>query len=166
MTITEHIVQIMMNSSRSLFYKVYDRKRVSMWYVKRQATITGKGTQFNGRHKGLHRKVFIGGNVHINDNFEVSGSGSVVIGQDVHIGPNVTICTNTHDWRGGIPYKPGKVINGVTIGSGTWIGRNVLILPGTQIGTNCVIQAGSTIFGRIPSGSVVSSHSIVTIATR
>lgn len=43
----------------------------------------------------------------------------------------------------------------IRIGDDTFIGQNCLILPGTQIGTNCVIGAGSVVRGTIPDHSVV-----------
>lgn len=44
----------------------------------------------------------------------------------------------------------------VTIGAHCWLGANVTILRGTQIGDNCVIGAGCVVKGSIPAGSLVT----------
>lgn len=43
----------------------------------------------------------------------------------------------------------------IKVGNNTFIGTNALLLPNTQIGSNCVIGAGSVVRGRIPDNSVV-----------
>jgi acetyltransferase-like isoleucine patch superfamily enzyme len=43
----------------------------------------------------------------------------------------------------------------IRVGDDTFIGQNCVILPGTRIGTNCVVGAGSVVRGTIPDNSVV-----------
>jgi acetyltransferase-like isoleucine patch superfamily enzyme len=43
----------------------------------------------------------------------------------------------------------------VRVGAGTWIGTNVVVLPGANIGRNCAIAAGAVVRGEIPDHSVV-----------
>lgn len=45
----------------------------------------------------------------------------------------------------------------VRIGRGTWIGKGVTVLHGTDIGERCIIGAHSVVSGRIPAHSVVAS---------
>lgn len=42
----------------------------------------------------------------------------------------------------------------INIGNDVWIGQNVLILPGTNIGNGAVIGAGSVVAGKIPAYSI------------
>jgi acetyltransferase-like isoleucine patch superfamily enzyme len=42
----------------------------------------------------------------------------------------------------------------VIIGDNVWIGGNATILPGTTIGDNCVIGAGSVVTKSIPHNSL------------
>ena len=44
----------------------------------------------------------------------------------------------------------------VRIGSGSWLGANVVILPGTQLGRNCVVAAGAVVRGAFPDHTVVA----------
>jgi acetyltransferase-like isoleucine patch superfamily enzyme len=42
--------------------------------------------------------------------------------------------------------RAGKnVYSDIKVGAGTWIGANVVVLPGVTIGSGCVIAAGSVV---------------------
>jgi len=43
----------------------------------------------------------------------------------------------------------------ITVGDNTYIGLNSIILPGTRIGNNCIIGAGTVVRGMIPDNSTV-----------
>lgn len=43
----------------------------------------------------------------------------------------------------------------VSVGSGSWIGHGAVLLPGTRIGENVVVGAGSVVRGDVPDCSVV-----------
>ena len=44
----------------------------------------------------------------------------------------------------------------VTIGSGSWLGANVIVLPGSQIGRNVAVAAGSVVRGCLPDHCVAA----------
>lgn len=94
----------------------------------------------------------LGRNVYANFNLTLTDDTHIYIGDDVMIGPNVTITAATHPLhpaprRKGLQYnKP------VTIGAGAWIGAGSIILPGVTIGENAVIGAGSIVTKDIPAG--------------
>jgi len=44
----------------------------------------------------------------------------------------------------------------VRIGSGSWLGANVVVLPGTTIGEHVVVAAGAVVRGDIPDHCVVA----------
>jgi acetyltransferase-like isoleucine patch superfamily enzyme len=80
----------------------------------------------------------------------------------VEIGDNVVIAGGvqliTHEgFARMIRYKyPGiQVFGRIRIGSGTMIGLNSILLPGVEIGRNCLIGAGSVVRGTIPDNSLV-----------
>lgn len=58
---------------------------------------------------------------------------------------------------GGLIANQGEIqkIGEIHIGDNVFIGANSFILPGTEIGNNCIIGAGSVVRGKIPDGSVV-----------
>lgn len=84
------------------------------------------------------RQVKVGKNVFINHNCTMMSAGGIEIGNDVQIGPQVTITTTNHDFsdRYTLICKP------VCIQNNVWIGAGALILPGVTIGENAVIAGG------------------------
>lgn len=98
--------------------------------------------------------VYIGKNFFANFNLTILDEGEVHIGDNVFIGPNVSIYTACH------PLNPEERNTGVewaepiTIGDNVWIGGSVTILPGVTIGNNAVIGAGSVVSKDIPAGSL------------
>lgn len=103
----------------------------------------------------------IGERFYANYNFTVLDVCPVKIGNDVMIGPNVSIMTPMHPLRfedrnirtreSGELYdlEYGKPI---TIGDNCWIAANVTITGGVTIGNGCVIGAGSVVTRDIPDG--------------
>jgi serine acetyltransferase len=44
----------------------------------------------------------------------------------------------------------------VEIGSGSWLGAGVVILPGARLGRNVVVAAGAVVRGEVPDHAVVA----------
>jgi galactoside O-acetyltransferase len=78
------------------------------------------------------------------------GHGTIRIGEATQIGPCSLITTTDHDYHGALEthFKP------VIIGKHVWIGANVTILPGVEIGDRAVIGAGSVVTKDIPPGAM------------
>ncbi len=100
--------------------------------------------------------VFVGNGVHISQGCIISALNSIIIEEDVIVGPNVMIIDNTRipgDVR--FPIKDQKLkIGSVRIGAGSFIGYGACVLPNVDIGKHCVIGALSVVNQDIPSYSV------------
>lgn len=105
---------------------------------------------------GNHIKV--GKNFFCNYNCTILDVGRVTFGDNCLLAPNVAIYTAGHpihpDSRNSL-YEYGI---DVTIGDNVWIGGNVVIMPGVNIGSNCVIGAGSVVTKDIPDWSVAAGN--------
>ena len=105
---------------------------------------------------GNHIKV--GKNFFCNYNCTILDVGRVTFGDNCLLAPNVAIYTAGHpihpDSRNSL-YEYGI---DVTIGDNVWIGGNVVIMPGVNIGSNCVIGAGSVVTKDIPAWSVAAGN--------
>ncbi|KAL1744795.1 putative O-acetyltransferase [Schizophyllum fasciatum] len=98
--------------------------------------------------------ISFGERFYSNFNLTILDCALVTIGDRVFFGPNVSLCTATHETevqsrRDNIEYaKP------ITIGDDCWIGANVVVLPGVTIGKGCTIGAGAVVTRNIPEWSV------------
>ena len=87
----------------------------------------------------------LGDRVFVNRGLLIEGRGEVTIGDDVLIGPRVTLTTSTHEMSS-VSRRAGKVVAGsIAIGDGYWIGAGVTVLPGVAIGRGCVVGAGAVV---------------------
>ena len=98
--------------------------------------------------------VHFGKHVYANFNFTVVDDGHIYIGDDVMIGPNVTIATAAHPVEPSLRRKAMQYNVEVHIGANVWIGAGAVILPGVTIGENSVIGAGSVVTKGIPANVV------------
>ncbi|MEG0024559.1 MAG: sugar O-acetyltransferase [Akkermansia sp.] len=102
--------------------------------------------------------VEIGERFYANYNLVILDCARVVIGDDVLIGPNVSIYTVEH------PIDPverktlKEFASSVRIGNGVWIGGSVTILSGVSIGDYAVIGAGSVVTRDIPASVVATGN--------
>lgn len=102
-----------------------------------------------------------GCNIHVGDNFfanfnlTILDEAKVTIGDNVLIGPNVSIYTACHPLEAESRDTFVEWAEPVTIGNSVWIGGSVTIVPGVTIGDRSVIAAGSTVTRDVPPDTVV-----------
>lgn len=108
-----------------------------------------------GANFGTGKGVSIGNNSGLGINCKIRGP--LIIGENVMMGPDVTILTHTHRIeRTDIPMdKQGSIVKGVTIGNDVWIGMRSIIMPGVKIGNGAVIGAGAVVTKDVPDYAIV-----------
>ncbi len=105
------------------------------------------------------RRLSIGNNSGLGVNCIIQGT--VSIGDNVMMGPDVLIYTTNHEFQNkDVPmqkqgYQPERP---VSIGNDVWIGARVIILPGVHIGDGCVIGAGAVVTKDVPAYSVCTGN--------
>ena len=128
-------------------------------------------TRCFGIKRSLYRMcgVKIGNNVRICSSAVICGDGMLTIGDNTWLGHEVLIgCTNnirigcdcdiaprvyigdgTHEINRESPNVAGKgTTMPIIVGDGCWLCANSTILPGSIIGTKCIVAAGSVFKGR------------------
>ncbi|MDD3333978.1 MAG: sugar O-acetyltransferase [Eubacteriales bacterium] len=102
--------------------------------------------------------ITIGHRVFINFNCILMDNAEIVIGDDVRIGPNVSVYTVNH------ALDPDERATGlcvcapVYVANKVWIGGDVTILAGVMIGEGAVIGAGSVVTKDVPAGMIAAGN--------
>lgn len=102
----------------------------------------------------------------IGDNALLDARNGLVIGKNVSISSNVSIYTLQHDhrdpWFGPDKRRPMKV----TIGDRAWLGCNVIVMPGVNIGEGAVCCAGCVVTKDVAPYDVVAGIPAKKVAER
>lgn len=98
--------------------------------------------------------IEIGENFYANHNLIILDCAKVEIGDNVFIGPNVTIATAGHPLEYKNRNEGLEYAYKIKIGNNVWIGANVVINPGVKIGDNTVIGSGSVVTKDIEENSL------------
>lgn len=93
--------------------------------------------------------VRIGNHTYIDKAF----AWAITVEDDVTISWGVSIAAHDAAGRRIAGYTR---VEPVRIGRGSYLGTGVIVLPGANIGQNCVIGSGSVVRGVIPDGSVAA----------
>jgi acetyltransferase-like isoleucine patch superfamily enzyme len=103
------------------------------------------------------RGLVIGDRCVIGARTSLTAHTSIEIGDDVWFGQDVFVSDASHGYQE-LETPIGRqlgVHQPVSIGFGTWIGHGAIILPGTTIGRNVVVAAGSVVRGVVEDNAVV-----------
>jgi acetyltransferase-like isoleucine patch superfamily enzyme len=98
--------------------------------------------------------IRVGRNVFINQNCTMYDLGGIDVGDDVMIGPNVSIITSSH------PLEPSQrrdavLAKPIVIQRNVWIAAGVTIIGGVTVGENSVVAAGSVVTKDVPPNTLV-----------
>lgn len=103
------------------------------------------------------RALVIGDRCVLGARISITAHDSITVGDDVWFGQDVFVSDASHGYQD--PEVPIGLQFGshqpVSIGSGSWIGHGVIVLPGTRIGRNVVVAAGSVVRGEVEDHAVV-----------
>lgn len=95
-------------------------------------------------------KLKTGSNCWLGKNFTIHGNGTVEIGDNCDIAPNVTFLTGGH---GIAPQESGtdeSMNYFISVGEGSWIGAGTTIGRNVSIGKGCMIVASSCVMANVP----------------
>lgn len=114
------------------------------------------------------RDTYFAEDVSINPGFLAKGEGRLTVGAHVHMGEQVTVITDNHNFEQPecLPYDPIRVVGDVTIGDCVWIGDRVIILPGVNVGEGAILAAGSIVTRDVPPMAIVGGNPAKVIRNR
>ena len=102
-------------------------------------------------------EIRVGHRVFINQNCTLYDLAGISIGDDVMIGPNVSIITEGH------PVAPSRrracvVGKPIVIERNVWIAAGATIVGGVTVGENSVVAAGSVVTRDVPPNTLVGGN--------
>lgn len=106
------------------------------------------------------KRIRVGNNVRIGENFYINGRGGITIGNNVKFGPQVFIWTWNHNYYAPkkLPYDDVCLEGPVNIGDDVWIGAKANIVPGITIGDGAVIAMCAVVTKDVLSCAVVGGN--------
>ncbi|KAF5067436.1 2,3,4,5-tetrahydropyridine-2,6-dicarboxylate N-acetyltransferase [anaerobic digester metagenome] len=137
------------------FITYFDRRIYMRYYNK---LLRAEGLKMNGVPRFIAKSVKF-------DDFDL-----VTLGDRVVISSNVIFLTHDYSFTTGliaIDEKPKTdigILGPIKVGNNVFIGMNSILLPGTSIGDNVIIGAGSVVRGKLPD-NVVASGNPATVVT-
>lgn len=120
-----------------------------------------------GRDVKVHKRVHLGAGqgIQIGDCSSINVGCRIacdtIIGNDVMLGPEVTILSSSHEFtrtdismraQGETARRP------VVIGSDVWIGTRAILLPGVTIGDHSIVGAGAIVTKNVDPWSIVAGN--------
>ncbi|MGO2129168.1 MAG: sugar O-acetyltransferase [Pseudoalteromonas prydzensis] len=120
-----------------------------------------------GFHCDYGSQIHIGDRTFININCTVLDApiseGTINIGSDCLIGPNVQLLAVSHAVNPTERLNKENFTAPIIIGNNVWIGAGVIVLAGITIGDNAVVGAGSVVTKNVAANTVVVGNPAVKI---
>lgn len=99
------------------------------------------------------------GPLHVGAGTVIQAGGGVSLGAGVVISFDCVLWSINHDYEGEcLPYGLARVQAPIVIEDYVWLGRNVLVAPGSRIGEGVVVAMGSVVSGQVPPLAVVAGN--------
>ncbi|MBW9173579.1 acetyltransferase [Clostridium estertheticum] len=128
---------------------------------------TGHHCRFDllGDDNDNSKKLFIGKNCKLGDNVHIVANEKVIIGDNCLMASKIFISDTSHgdysnttiDSSPDVPPDERPLyMKPVSIGNNVWIGENVCILLGVNIGNGCIIAANSVVNRDVPDNCIVA----------
>jgi len=110
----------------------------------------------NGAEPGKDPIITIGDRVLMSGACVVSAASSITIDDGALFARNVYVADHGHAYEGteSIHAQGIDSVAAIHIGAGSWLGQNVVVLPGTTIGAGAIVGANSVVRGNIPARSI------------
>ena len=108
----------------------------------------------------LPGNISFGDDIYIGPGAFLSAFAELNIESGVIAGPRLKVFTANHCYENAnaIPYDERLDLKPVNIGANTWLGSDVIVLPGVVLGEGCIVGAGSVVTRSFEPGSIIGGN--------
>ncbi|WP_394866658.1 acyltransferase [Paraclostridium bifermentans] len=153
-----------MNTKKNLIIDIKNYRILKFKYLGLNTNIEEEFCILNPQNIKIEDNVFIGRQSYID------AKGGLLIKEGTMIGPRVFMITSNHVYNHNdlksIPYENNNLMKPITINENVWIGANVTILPGVNIGEGAVVSMGSVVTKDVEPMAVVGGNPAKTLKYR
>lgn len=103
-------------------------------------------------------QITLGARVFVNMGCVFLDAAAIELGDDVQLGPMVQLLTSDHPRDAAQRAGGLEMARPITIGSRSWLGGGVIVLPGVEIGSDVIVGAGSVVTKSLPSGVTAAGN--------
>lgn len=82
----------------------------------------------------------------------LDGTNGIFMGKNVRVAPRVSILSANHGLNDFDEYPKSEPVR---IGNNCWLGTNVIILPGVQLGNHVIVAAGAVVTKSFPADNIL-----------
>lgn len=156
---------LLFSGSRLIRSPIYIRGRRQISFGK--GLTTGVNVRIDAFSPVNTLVIFFGNNIQINDAVHIAAIERVEIGDNTLIASRVFISDHNHGQYNQpdassapdvAPIDRPLISSPVKIGCNVWIGEQVCILPGVNIGDGAIVGAGSIVTKNVPERSIVAGN--------
>ncbi len=109
-------------------------------------------------------ELSIGKDVFFNQGVSINCQGKIKIGDYTIFGEGVKIYDHNHRFSAPkLIIEQGFSVKSVNIGSNVWLGSNVVVLSGVNIGDNSIVSAGSIVREDVPENMIFKNGKLIEI---
>ncbi len=164
------------NKNINLKGKLKVKNRPLIHIMDGSSLILGDNVTLNSKNDLHHVNMFapikiyldkVGAKIEIGNNTRIHAS-CLHAYEAIEIGDNCLIAANCQIFDGSghdtLLEEPSKrisshgIIKPIKIGNNCWIGTSAIILPGTTLGNNCIVAAGSIVNGTFEDNSLIGGN--------
>jgi len=110
-------------------------------------------------NKNYGGEINISNGVYANKGFNITSACKVTVGEGTAFGPNVFICDFDHGFSSiheNMIESSLNIKGEIIIGRNSWLGANVFVSGGVELGEHCVVAANSVVTKSFPAYSVIA----------
>jgi acetyltransferase-like isoleucine patch superfamily enzyme len=127
------------------------------WLLRRYGAHVGRDVVIHGPliingADGHYANLRVGDGAHVGRGCSVDLVAPVTIGRDATVSMGTTVLTHFDAGRSPLAEKLPRSVAPTSIGDGAYLGANVTVLSGCDVGAEAVVAAGAVVTGDVPPG--------------